>query len=316
MQAEAWSFDAGRSAGELASFIAQMIPAGAIGFRYFALRSGMRPGTTGDTFHASAARRAALLALLFTLYRAWGIIGGLPAQAARRKLDAMGLLTSDIGTALSVLCVVLAVVGFALAWRGVRAGWPLAAFGVVVSPFRSLLTGRLGGIVNPAHVLFAGLWIGTLFVLVVIGLAPLMRAEARERRGALAADMVRGFSPLALASGGMVVLFGLITAWTHLGAVDALWTTPYGVMLIRKLIFVAAVFGLGAWNWKRQGPTLGSDEAARSIRKSSITELTVAFVVLLLTSVLVTMPAPAEKGGSPPGGPPPGGAPASTAPGP
>ena len=308
MQAEAWSFDAGRSAGELLSFVAQMIPAGAIGFRYFALRSGLRAGTTGDSFHVAAARRAALLALAFTIYRAWKILGGLPAQAARRKMDSMELLTSDVSTALSVLCIVAAVTGFALAWRGVRSGWALAAFGVVVSPFRSLLTGKPGGIVNPAHVLFAGLWIGTLFVLVVIGLTPLMRAEARERRGTLAADMVNGFSPLALVSGGMVVLFGLITAWTNLGSVPALWSTPYGVMLIRKLIFVAVVFALGAWNWRRQRPTLGSDDAARSIRKSSMTELAVAFVVLLLTSVLVTMPAPAEKGrfAGPPGPPPPG----------
>ena len=47
------------------------------------------------------------------------------------------------------------------------------------------------------------------------------------------------------------MLFGVITAWRHLKYLSALWTTPYGYALLLKLALVAAVFSLGAWNWRR-----------------------------------------------------------------
>jgi putative copper export protein len=105
---------------------------------------------------------------------------------------------------------------------------------------------------------------------------------------------VNGFSPLALGCGLVVVLFGAITAWRHLGRLDALWTTPYGWALIAKLCTVAVVFALGAWNWRRQRPLLGSEAAAHAIRRSATAELVVAGLVLVITAVLVSLPAPAE----------------------
>ena len=143
-------------------------------------------------------------------------------------------------------------------------GWMLAAIGVIAGSLRAALLGQWASLVNPIHSLAAGLWIGTLFVLVVAGLSALLAHEpTRARRGAIAADMVNGFSPLALTMGGVVVLFGLITAWRHLHRLSSLWTTPYGYALIAKLLLVAFVFGLGAWNWRRQRPTLGTEQPRR-----------------------------------------------------
>jgi putative copper export protein len=71
-----------------------------------------------------------------------------------------------------------------------------------------------------------------------------------------------------------------------------LWSTPYGVALIIKLLLVAFVFALGAWNWRRQRPTLGSEGAAMSIRRSSTAELTVATLVLIATAIVVSLPSP------------------------
>jgi copper transport protein len=147
--------------------------------------------------------------------------------------------------------------------------------------------------VNPVHSLAAGLWIGTLFVLVVAGLSALARHEhGRARRGAIAADMVNGFSPLALTMGPIVVTFGLITAWRHLHVLSNLWSTPYGYALMVKLALAATVFSLGAWNWRRQRPTLGSDDAASSIQRSATSELAVAVLVLVATAIVVSLPAP------------------------
>ena len=91
---------------------------------------------------------------------------------------------------------------------------------------------------------------------------------------------------------GLVVLFGLITAWRHLHVLSNLWSTSYGIALIVKLIFAGSVFALGAWNWRRQRPTLGSEEAASSIRHSAIAELSVATLVLVATAIVVSLPAP------------------------
>jgi putative copper export protein len=153
--------------------------------------------------------------------------------------------------------------------------------------------GKWASLVNPIHSLAAALWIGTLFVLVVAGLSVLLVHEpTRERRGAIAADMVNGFSPLALSMGGVVVLFGLITAWRHLHRLSNLWLTPYGDALIVKLVFVAIVFALGAWNWRRQRPMLGAESAAVAIRRSATAELAIAGIVLVITAIIVSLPSP------------------------
>jgi putative copper export protein len=276
---------------ELIGFLALFLGAGAIGFRYFALHS--RRIETDRAFYDDAARRAAFLGLIgvvVSLISAWT---QLPALAARRHLTTGALLTTDAATMMQVGFLALAIIGYALASSRVSAGWPLAAIGVVAGALRLVFLGKWSSLVNPVHSLAAGLWIGTLFVLVTAGLSALLKHEpTRERRGAIAADMVNGFSPLALTMGGVVVLFGLITAWRHLHRLSNLWSTPYGQALIVKLVFVAAVFALGAWNWRRQRPTLGTEGAAVAIRRSATGEIFVAGIVLVITAILVSLPSP------------------------
>ena len=72
----------------------------------------------------------------------------------------------------------------------------------------------------------------------------------------------------------------------------ALRGSPYGDALIVKLLLVAAVFALGAWNWRRQRPTLGTEEATMSVRRSATGELVMATLVLVATSVVVSLPSP------------------------
>jgi len=186
----------------------------------------------------------------------------------------------------------LALIGYAFAALRVSAGWALAAIGVIAGTLRLAFLGQWSRLINPVHSLAAGLWIGTLFVLVVAGLSSLFAHEPRARRGPIAADMVNNFSPLALSMGGVVVAFGLITAWRHLHVLSNLWSTPYGYALIVKLLLAGTVFVLGTWNWRRQRPTLGTEDASVSIRRSSIAELTVATLVLVATAVVVSLPAP------------------------
>jgi copper transport protein len=217
----------------------------------------------------------------------------LPELAARRHLAVGALLMSDKPTTMQTGFLLLAALGYVLAVVKIHAGWPLAAIGVVAGTLRLAFLGQWSRLVNPVHSLAAGLWIGTLFVLAVAGLGTLFRHDpTRSRRGSIAADMVNGFSPLALTMGAIVVAFGLITAWRHLHILSNLWSTPYGIALIVKLCFAAMVFGFGAWNWRRQRPTLGSEQAATAIRRSSAAELAVATLVLIATAIVVSLPAP------------------------
>jgi putative copper export protein len=309
---------------EFISFLGLFFSAGAVGFRYSALRGrltapGLAPATsTGmDTaangpldqpVYTVIARRAAAIGLVGMLIRFGLMLNDLPEAAARKHLAVGAFLTSDFMTATQLALILLAVIGFLAAWRGMGFGWTLAAVGVIAIPIRGALIGQWSRLVNPMHVLFAGLWIGTLFVLFIAGLSVILRNESvRERRGRLAADMVNGFSPLALTASGGVALFGVITAWTHLKPLSSLWTTPYGWALLAKLVVVAIVVSLGAFNWRRQRPTLGTPESAASIARSSRAELTAAFVVLLITAILVSLPSP-RRYLAPAGGPVPGSA--------
>jgi putative copper export protein len=276
---------------EFIGFVGLFLGAGGIGFRYFVLR-GWRI-ETDRAFYDEAGRRAAGLGLLGVCLSLTIAALALPALAARRHLSVSGLLTSDAPTMMQIGFLLVAVLGYALGTMKVRAGWSLAAIGVVAGTLRLAFLGQWSRLVNPVHSLAAGLWIGTLLVLAVAGLGTLFRHDpTRSRRGAIAADMVNGFSPLALTMGGIVVVFGLITAWRHLHVLSNLWSTPYGLALIVKLCLAATVFGFGAWNWRRQRPSLGSEQAAMSIRRSAVAELATAMLVLVATAIVVSLPAP------------------------
>jgi putative copper export protein len=296
---------------ELVGFLATFLAAGAIGFRYAAA------GPTAETaapdaegsFYREGVRRAALLGFIGALIGLVLLSLALPDAAARHKVSAMKWLTTDRGTALQMIFAILLSLGLLLAWLGVRVGWVLAVIAIVGGAFQAAFVGRYAALINPIHRLAAGLWLGTLFVLLVCGLGPLLRhEELRERRGTIAASMVNRFSPLALTMGVVVVTFGVITAWRHLPTISALWNTPYGIALIVKLLLVALVFGLGGFNWRRQRPTLGSESAAVSLRRSARAEVTVAFLVLIATAIVVSLPSPKKPA------PPPTRAPANQTP--
>jgi putative copper export protein len=280
---------------QLFGFLALFLGAGAVGFRYAALRGALPSGAASPTVtaHRLAARRAAIVGLVGAVAGLYPLYGRLAGVAARAHVALPALLTSNVPAALAVALAVLAIIGFALAATGSRAGWPLALVGVVVGALPPLLTGQWSRLVNPVHALAAGLWIGTLFVLLVAGILPVLRdATLRDERGSIIANFVHRFSPLALTMGVTVVVFGVITAWRHLNPLSSLWSTPYGYALLAKLAFVASVFAFGAWNWKRQRPTLGSDPAALSIKRSATMELGLAGVVLVITALLVSLPSP------------------------
>lgn len=282
---------------EFTGFVASFLATGSVGFRFFVER-GRGAATHSNAsdearVYSDALRRAALLGLLGATASAVMLYQRLPESAARAHTDVAGLLRTNMMTASQVALLLAGLVGLAVASRGVRAGWFLALLAFVGSPLRGVFTGNLTRIVNPTHQMFASLWIGTLLILLAAGFGTLLREDAvRSRRATIAADMVNSFSPFALFASAGVATFGVITAWRHLKTLSNLWTTPYGYALIAKLCLVAVVVALGAWNWRRQRPKLGTDDALYSIRRSARAELMAAALVLVATAILVSIPAP------------------------
>jgi hypothetical protein len=281
---------------ELLGFAALFLASGAVGFRYAVLRGGLRGAASADPaapLFGRAARRAAAWGLAGAVLRAALSIASLPAAAQKAHLSAVELVVHDAGTGIPLLLWIVAIVGFAIAASGRRSGWPVAAVGVVLGAMPPLFTGQWLRLINPIHALAAGLWIGTLFVMVVAGISLVLRDESmRAERERIVAEMVHAFSPVALTMGVTVVLFGVITAWRHLNPLSSLFTTPYGYALLAKLCAVALVFGLGAWNWRRQRPLLGTEDSAASIQRSARAELWAAAVVLVITAILISLPSP------------------------
>lgn len=276
---------------ELAGFLASFLATGAVAFRYAVLR--------GDAAaEVAIARRAAHRAAVFGFIGALAtmlmyVMIDLPQAAEEKHTSIAGLITGSGEALMESLCIALIVVGLALALAHVRAGWALAAGGVVVGPLTNLFYGEWFKAVNPIHRLAGGLWIGTLFILLMAGLTTVLHSDLPPiRRGALAANMVHRFSPFALTAFAILAVSGPTTAWKHLKRIDALWTTAYGWTLMAKLCVVLVVISLGAWNWRRQRPLLGTELAAAGLRRSAIREVIAATIVLVITSVLVSLPSP------------------------
>lgn len=282
---------------ELIGFLAYFATFGALGFRLVVLRrdAGFDGGMAGSgTAFAAARRGAATVGIIGALLMLVSVFANAMAQSAARGTPFGTVLTAHGGRMLIPLIASFAIlIGFALG-RDALAGWVLAVIGALVLVFQGFATSlKWPSLVNPIHEACASLWLGTLLVLVTVGLPVVFRAGATsEERGRMTAALVSRFSPLALCAAGLLAITGIITAWRHLHRLSSLWTTSYGYTLDIKLVFVVIILSLGAWNWRRMTPRLGTEAAAGELRRSATAELVFASVVLVLTAILVSLPSP------------------------
>lgn len=276
---------------ELYYFCGLFFAIGAIGFRYSSLRGRLHD--SDRALFERMARRAAWLGALGAVLILCHILEVLPSVAVREKTTVEAMLTTLNLRSSWFYLTVIAIVSFVFAGIGRKIGWPLAALGILIGLLRYAFVGEWTRLIVPGHILAGGLWIGTLFMLVVNGIGVALKYEKdTDRRGVVVADLVNAFSPLAVAAGAAVVTLGVWASLRELEPFAALWTTPFGYTLIAKVAVVAVVFALGGWNWRRQRPSLGTAEAARSLRRSAIAELAAASLVLILTAVMVSLPSP------------------------
>jgi copper transport protein len=139
---------------------------------------------------------------------------------------------------------------------------------------------------SAVHVLAAGVWVG--------GVLLMAWTLARRYRRSVplgAASMAIRFSRVASVALAAVAVAGTSLAIAILDSPSELFTTPWGRVLVVKVLAVAVAAGIGAYNHFVTVPMLDRDpadrEAADRLRRLVGVEGAVLLVVVALTAILV-----------------------------
>lgn len=203
------------------------------------------------------------------------VIAGLTAFAAviaARVLDSDRVRLSIVASVL--LRLALSVIAIA------AAGWALSASGHAANAEPHLLT-RTALV---AHAVALAVWLGAL---------PTLLIAARRGGPAFRQGLAR-FSMLVPTAILLLVASGSALAVVQLTTPSDLWTTGYGRVLAAKLVLVALMLGLGAWNrWRLTEPVLAGNAAATTaFRRLVGAEIVLAVLVLGVVGLFRFTPPP------------------------
>lgn len=175
--------------------------------------------------------------------------------------------------------------------------WPVLVAAAAATGLTVGLTGHAAGateyggllvVAHGVHVVAAGLWLGTLLVIMAVTRRP---SGAGDARMALSRAIER-FSPQAVPSVALLVVSGVVAGWQHVNSLQGLFT-PYGFVLIAKVVAFGGAALCGLYNWRVVRSTLGTqDDAILHFRGVATLELVFGLAALVLTSVLTGMPMP------------------------
>jgi copper transport protein len=168
-------------------------------------------------------------------------------------------------------------------------------------------------VVDYIHLLAGGLWLGLLvqLLLAILVAVPLLD----ERAGFLGAT-VRRFSIVAVPSVAVIVITGVIQSIDRLGGIDELFDTDYGSTLVVKILLLAPLLIIAAFNLLIVGPRFlglarGRAQAVlerlrpweRRFRAAVVLEVGIAVAILAVTALLTNTSPPgsaAVDGQTPP----------------
>jgi copper transport protein len=246
-----------------------------------------------------------------------GALALLGAQAADAGVDLTDALTSSLGMDAAGRVVPLIAAGAAMLvaarssrWR--RAATLVAAALVALALLADAAASHASSTIAPPlnivlqwlHAVGVSVWLGGLAGILV----ELRRPDLDDR-----ARLTGQFSRWATVGILVVALTGVARAAFELHGLDELVSTEYGRLLLIKLVLFAGLGALGAVNHFRHVP--GGEGAARPLRRIGSVELLLGATAIVVASVLVTTPPPADITAGGTTGPTPG-ASASAAPSP
>lgn len=102
------------------------------------------------------------------------------------------------------------------------------------------------------HTVGAAVWLGGLLLLVLL----------RGRKDVTPTTLVARYSSLAIAAFAVVAVSGVTRSIVAVGDWEALWTTPYGWIVLVKVVLLIGMGILGAWYRARLIPKLAGPRSA------------------------------------------------------
>ena len=142
------------------------------------------------------------------------------------------------------------------------------------------------------HALAAAVWIGALVCFLLL---LLVEAEGPGQLRALHISL-RRFAGIGSAAVAALILTGLVNGWALVGPdeVYGLWSSPYGRLLIAKLMLFVAMLALAAFNRFRFTPALerAPGRTIGALRRSVATEAAAGLAILGLAAWLGTLAPP------------------------
>jgi putative copper resistance protein D len=201
-----------------------------------------------------------------------------------------------IATAFMLVLVALAVTQVKARSALIAVLWLVSIIVLVllalISHEAAATVGPFGASSDMLHLCAAGLWIG--------GLVPLSIFLERVRRsfslGETVVRVVRRFSTLSLSCVSVLIVSGISNSWLLVGSIHALFTTPYGRLLLFKLALFVMLIGFGARNRflvKAKLPKPTADpELVAQLRRNVLREACLGVAVIVIVGCLgVTPPA-------------------------
>lgn len=242
---------------------------------------------------------ASLLGLVLqTAVVAGSLTAALDPSTLASVVSEMAMGAASLARAMAAV-VALAVLMLA---RPGRAAWIAAsALGAVAAASMAWMghgaatEGPGGGLhlaADIAHLAAAAVWVGALVFF--LGLAGVSRRDARQAPTFHAA--LAGFSGIGSGVVAVLVASGLINSWFFVGpmGVAALVRTPYGLLLLLKLVLFGAMVVLAAANRFRLTPALREalvepappSTAVKALRRSLVLELSAAMALVAVVAWL------------------------------
>jgi putative copper export protein/methionine-rich copper-binding protein CopC len=246
------------------------------------------------------ARAVLLLFAIATLSRALAQAQLLGVAGGRiQSLEMLVRVTRwGFGWGVGAVGVIVAAVGLLLAGRA-AIGWVIASVGIVAMCVSESLTGHSGSIahaplaiaVDVAHQLGAGGWVGGLAAVLLCAF-PAMKRLGDAERAAAGSRLLRAYHGAAVECVSIVIASAIVAAWLRLPRLDALWTSDYGSMLLRKIFFVIILLIFGFYHWRRMVVPAWAETSARRFRRTAAAELVIAAVVVAITVLLASTSLP------------------------
>ncbi|MGH2355326.1 MAG: copper resistance protein CopC [Candidatus Limnocylindria bacterium] len=149
--------------------------------------------------------------------------------------------------------------------------------------------GPLYAMLDWAHLLGVGVWLGSLPGFLLFWLLYARRAVDKRRRGMLG-DAIARHSRFALAAGPVVALTGIANSPLVLGAGRNLVASDYGNLLLAKALLFSVAIGIGAANF-----FLVRRRAVGTLLWTVSAEVAVAALAVLTAAGLLTVPPAAAR---------------------